>query len=207
MELTSTPLAELLSIFGASFMLIFLAEFGDKSQLVCMTLAAKHRPWPVLFGAVAAFSVLNLLAILFGAAVAAWIPAFWLALIVAGLFAFFGVQSLLFDDGDESEESLIRTSHSLFITALLMIFAAEFGDKTQLAVAGLASTYQGLLVWAGSTLALLATTALGISVGQRLLKRLPLKLIHQFSGVLFLLLALAALYQSLYLNQSYLALP
>ncbi len=69
-------MAELLSISGASFILIFLAEFGDKSQLVCMTLAAKHRPWPVLFGAVTAFAVLNLLAVLFGTIVSAWIPEF-----------------------------------------------------------------------------------------------------------------------------------
>ena len=55
MELSLPPLVQLLSISGASFALIFLAEFGDKSQLVCMTLAAKHRPWPVLLGAVIAF--------------------------------------------------------------------------------------------------------------------------------------------------------
>lgn len=197
MEPHFPPLAELLSISGASFILIFLAEFGDKSQLVCMTLAAKHRPWPVLLGAVIAFAVLNLLAVLFGTVVAAWIPEFWLALIVAGLFGFFGVQSLLFDDDDDDDDGTeVRSSHSLFITALLMIFVAEFGDKTQLAVAGLASTYHGLPVWLGSTLALLVTTALGVVAGQRLMKHLPLGLIHKFSGVLFLLLAALALYQA-----------
>jgi hypothetical protein len=54
--------------------LIALAEIGDKSQLVCMTLAARHRGLPVVIGAIAAFAVLNLLAVLFGAAVAAWLP-------------------------------------------------------------------------------------------------------------------------------------
>jgi Ca2+/H+ antiporter, TMEM165/GDT1 family len=196
MEYPIPPLAELLSISGASFVLIFLAEFGDKSQLVCMTLAARHRPWPVLLGAVLAFAILNLLAVLFGTVVAAWIPQFWLALMVAGLFGFFGVQSLLFTDDEEDGEVSVRSSHGLFITALLMIFVAEFGDKTQLAVAGLASTYHGLPVWLGSTLALLVTSALGVVAGQRLLKRLPLKMIHKFSGLLFLLLAILALYQA-----------
>ncbi len=197
MDPQSLSLTELLSISSTSFILIFLAEFGDKSQLVCMTLAAKHRPWPVLLGASAAFILLNLLAVVFGAAVASWIPDFWLALIVAGLFGFFGIQSLLNKDESLDEDATqARASHSLFVTSFLMIFAAEFGDKTQLAVAGLASTYQGLPVWIGATIALLATTALGIIVGQRLLKRLPLRLIHKFSGVLFLLLALAALYHA-----------
>jgi|TARA_R110000822_G_scaffold59736_20_gene149015 putative Ca2+/H+ antiporter (TMEM165/GDT1 family) len=199
MELKIPHMAELLSISGASFILIFLAEFGDKSQLVCMTLAAKHRPWPVLFGAVTAFAVLNLLAVLFGTIVSAWIPEFWLALAVAGLFGFFGIQSLLFEDVEEDEAGTrVRSSHGLFVTALLMIFVAEFGDKTQLAVAGLASTYHGLPVWLGSTLALIATTVLGVVAGQRLLKYLPLGLIHKFSGVLFLLLATLALYQAFF---------
>jgi len=201
LEFQIPSVAELLSISGASFLLVFLAEFGDKSQLVCMTLAAKHRHWPVLLGAVAAFAILNLLAVLFGTVVASWIPGFWLALIVAGLFGFFGIQSLLMkDDEAEEENTEVRSSHSLFITALLMIFVAEFGDKTQLAVAGLASTYHGLPVWIGATLALLVTTALGVLAGQKLLKRLPLGLIHKFSGVLFLLLALVALYQAFAVN-------
>ncbi|MFT7300443.1 MAG: putative Ca2+/H+ antiporter (TMEM165/GDT1 family) [Porticoccus sp.] len=197
MELKIPHMAELLSISGASFILIFLAEFGDKSQLVCMTLAAKHRPWPVLLGAVTAFGVLNLLAVLFGTIVSTWIPEFWLALAVAGLFGFFGFQSLLFEDVEEDGAGMrVRSSHGLFVTALLMIFVAEFGDKTQLAVAGLASTYQGLPVWLGSTVALIATTVLGVVAGQRLLKHLPLGLVHKFSGVLFLLLATLALYQT-----------
>lgn len=197
MELLTPSLIEQLSISGISFVLVFLAEFGDKSQLVCMTLVAKHRPWPVLLGAVTAFAVLNLLAVVFGTVVASWVPEFWLALIVAGLFGFFGIQSLLINDDDlKEDDAKIRSSHSLFITALLMIFVAEFGDKTQLAVAGLASTYRGLPVWVGATLALLVTTALGVIVGQRLLKQFPLGLIHKFSGVLFLLLALVVLCQA-----------
>ena len=59
---------------GTAFLLVALAEIGDKSQLVCMTLAARHRGWPVVIGAVAAFAFLNALAVLFGAAVAAWLP-------------------------------------------------------------------------------------------------------------------------------------
>ena len=55
-------------------MIIGLAEIGDKSQLVCMTLAARQRPWPVLLGAAAAFAILNVLAVVFGASVAAWLP-------------------------------------------------------------------------------------------------------------------------------------
>ncbi|MFC2028270.1 TMEM165/GDT1 family protein, partial [Chloroflexota bacterium] len=64
----SGTFGESLATAGSSFGLIALAEIGDKSQLVCMTMAVRHRALPVLLGAIFAFSLLNLLAVLFGAA-------------------------------------------------------------------------------------------------------------------------------------------
>jgi putative Ca2+/H+ antiporter (TMEM165/GDT1 family) len=63
--------AESLSVSLSTLALIALAEIGDKSQLVCMTLAARHRHWPVILGATTAFLILNTLAVLFGAGIAA----------------------------------------------------------------------------------------------------------------------------------------
>ncbi len=188
------PLPQLITASGLSFLLIFLAEFGDKSQLVCMTLAARHRPWPVLLGAVAAFAILNLLAVVFGATVAHWLPPFWIAIVVALLFTLFGIQSLLSSEEDEEDE-VQRSLRSLFATAFLLIFVAEFGDKTQLAVAGLGAAQPPVAVWLGSTLALIMTSALGVVLGRTLLQRLPLVWLHRGSGVLFLLMAATAFYQ------------
>ncbi len=74
-----------------------------------------------------------------------------------------------------------------------MILVAEMGDKTQLAVAGLASHWSALSVWIGATLALALTSALGVTVGCQLLRILPLQRLHQISGVIFLVLAGIAL--------------
>ena len=63
METGTAALGSWLYSAGASFLLIALAEFGDKSQLVCMTLAARHRGMPIILGATAAFAILNLLAV------------------------------------------------------------------------------------------------------------------------------------------------
>jgi putative Ca2+/H+ antiporter (TMEM165/GDT1 family) len=73
-----------------------------------------------------------------------------------------------------------------------MIFLAEFGDKTQIAVAGVGSAADATATWVGATFALACTSLLGVFAGQRLLKRLPLHWIHRISGVFFLLLALLA---------------
>ena len=187
--MSAIALANWLSSAGATFLLIALAEFGDKSQLVCMTLAARHRGLPVVLGAVTAFAILNLLAVLFGAAVAAWLPDWLITLTVAVLFAAFGVSALRYQEGIEHEEVAEKPGHGIFATTFLMIFLAEFGDKTQIAVAGMGSTTDTAAVWLGATLALTFTSALAVIAGRKFLHRLPLAWIHRISGVFFLLLA------------------
>jgi len=177
---------------GTTFLLVGLAEFGDKSQLVCMTLAARNRGLPVLVGAIAAFAVLNLLAVLFGAAVAAWLPEWLVTAAVAVLFAVFGISALRYQEEDEDDDVEEAPGHGIVATTFLLIFLAEFGDKTQLAVAGLGSTGEPTAVWAGATAALAVTSALGVFAGRKLLNRLPLKWIHRVSGIFFLLLAVFA---------------
>lgn len=191
-ELSAVAPGAWLSSAGATFLLIALAEIGDKSQLVCMTLAARHRGLPVVLGAVAAFAILNLLAVLFGAAVAAWLPEWVVTLAVAVLFAWFGISALRFEEEDDDEEIAEKPGHGIFATTFLMIFLAEFGDKTQIAVAGLGSTADATATWVGATLALTTTSILGVFAGRRLLNRLPLHWIHRISGVFFLLLATLA---------------
>lgn len=173
---------------GTTFAVIAAAEIGDKSQLVCMTLAARHRHWPVFLGALSAFALLNALAVLFGAAVAQWVPKPWLALAVAALFLVFGLLALFARESDDGEVRE-RSRHGVFVTTFLMIFLAEFGDKTQLATAGLSAAAPSVPVWVGSTLALGLTSALGVVAGRTVLKRLPLILLHRVSGMLFLALA------------------
>lgn len=177
------------------FVLIATAEIGDKSQLVCMTLASKHKPWPVLFGASAAFALLNTLAVVFGAAIARWLPEFVVAVTVALLFALFGFHALRAGD-DDDEDVQEKSGHGIFFTTFLLITVAEFGDKTQLAVVALSSTSQPLAVWFGATLALTATSAFGVLAGRTILQKFPLAMLHRFSGVFFLALAAAAAYRA-----------
>lgn len=191
-ELGSAALASWLSSAGATFLLIALAEFGDKSQLVCMTLAARHRGLPVVLGAVSGFAVLNLLAVLFGAAVAAWLPEWVVTTAVAVLFAVFGISALRYKEEDDDEDIEEKPGHGVFATTFLLIFLAEFGDKTQIAVAGMSSTIDTAAVWTGATLALACTSLLGVLAGRKFLHRLPLAWIHRISGVFFLALAIYA---------------
>lgn len=187
--LTSGNLPELSATAATSFALIAAAEIGDKSQLVCMTLASRHRAMPILLGAVTAFAFLNTLAVVFGVAIASWLPEYIVAATVAFLFAAFGIHALHVKEEDDDEEVQEKSGHGIFFTTFLLITVAEFGDKTQLAVVALSSTAAPIAVWLGSTLALASTSALGILAGRTILQKIPLVLLHKISGVIFLALA------------------
>ncbi len=186
---------EIAAAAAASFALIATAEIGDKSQLVCMTLASKHKPLPVVLGAGAAFVLLNTLAVMFGAAIASWLPEYIVAATVALLFGIFGIHALRVT-GDDDEEVKEKSGHGIFFTTFLLITVAEFGDKTQLAVVALSSTSMPAAVWIGSTLALVTTSALGVLAGRTILQKFPLALLHRISGVIFLILAACAAYRA-----------
>lgn len=181
----------------STFFLIALAELGDKSQLVCIVLAARFANWPVWLGASAAFSLLNLLAVLFGAGVAAWMPERVMAGVVAVLFGGFGIQALLTREEHDAVAVQEKSGHGIFLTTLLLILVAEFGDKTQIAVAGLAGSMAPLPVWIGATGALVLVSALGVWAGRTLLRHLPLHWLHRVGGVIFLLFGLLAAWRAL----------
>ena len=180
-----------------TFALILAAEIGDKSQLVCIALASRHRAMPVWLGAISAFAFLNFLAAIFGAAIASWLPEYIVASIVTFLFAAFGIHSFFGEPEDEKDEVREDNAHGIFFRTFLLITLAEFGDKTQLAVVALSSsTTVPAAVWFGSTAALASTSALGILAGRTVLQKIPLELLHKISGTIFLTLSVFAGYRA-----------
>ncbi len=181
---------------SSSFLLIFAAEIGDKSQLVCMALAARYRASPVMLGSILAFLLLNSLAVTFGVAIANWLPEVFISAAVVILFAVFGVHALRIEEDLNNEKVVIRSNGSILLGTFLLITIAEFGDKTQLAVVALSSTSLPIAVWLGSTFALIATSALGVWAGRTILQRIPITLLHRISGIIFILLAIFASYKT-----------
>ena len=178
----------MLSISLSAYALVLLAEIGDKSQLVCMMLASRHRALPVIIGSCSAFILLNIIAVTVGASLAEIIPTETLAILVALMFTAFGVSALF--SREEQEKSLIEKSgHSIVVTSFLMIFAAEFGDKTQLAIAGMAASSPPLAIYIGATTALITTSILGVLGGRWLTQKITPNLLHKLGGILFLAFA------------------
>jgi putative Ca2+/H+ antiporter (TMEM165/GDT1 family) len=181
-----------------SYLLIFAAEIGDKSQLVCMALAVRYRAVPVALGAITAFLLLNTLAVVFGAAIASWTPQLVISMVVSLMFLVFGIQALRTVDEEvlDDEDVKVKSQHHIFFSTVVLIILAELGDKTQLAVVALSTQGLPLSVWIGSSLALATTSLMAVWAGRTILQRIPIVLLHRFSGILFILLSFVAAYSA-----------
>ena len=181
--------------FLVSTAIVALAEMGDKTQLLALVLAARFRtPWPIVLGILVATLVNHGLA----GALGAWLTQAagpdimrW----VLGLsFIAMAVWMLIPDKLDDEGE----TEHSrwgVFGTTVVAFFLAEMGDKTQIATVALAAKYQAY-VWvvAGTTLGMMLANAPVVWLGDKLVKRGPIRLVHVISAVIFLVLGVLALF-------------
>lgn len=192
-----------------SYFLILAAEIGDKSQLVCMALAVRYRAAPVLAGSILAFLFLNSIAVIFGSAIAGWVPELVIAIAVSALFLGFGLHALFASADDEDisgkgtsgkdisdDDIQIKSQRHILLSTFALITLAELGDKTQLAVVALSSQGNPTSVWFGSTLALVTTSVMAVWAGRTLLQRIPIVLLHRISGALFIALSALAAYSA-----------
>lgn len=169
-----------------SFGVIFVAELGDKSQLMALTFAARYKAIHVLAGIAAASALLFGASVLIGRLVAVSLPTRAIN-VVAGfvflVFAAWTVRGLWVEAEEETPEG--PTSRFPIVTVGLAIFLAELGDKTMLATVTLATTEDWLGTWVGSTLGMVAADAIAIVVGRQLGARLPERAIKVGASALF----------------------
>lgn len=160
--------------FLLSFGVIFVAELGDKSQLMALAFAARYRAVAILIGITIATALVHAMSVIIGAVVGAALPTRALSIVAGLAFFVFAAWSLRGDTlGEDEARRARRTDRSAIVAASVAFFLAELGDKTMLATITLA-TSEGLLgVWAGSTLGMIAADALAILVGNQMGARLP----------------------------------
>jgi Ca2+/H+ antiporter, TMEM165/GDT1 family len=179
--------------FLLSTAVIFVAELGDKSQLMAMTFAARYRARDVLIGITVATAIVHLASVGIGY----WIgDAFadqqhWVSIAAGVLFLGFAAWTLRGDELTENEATKARASQGAAILAVgVAFFLAELGDKTMLATITLATQEGWLGTWIGSTLGMVLADALAIGVGALLGKQLPEQVIKWGAAALFALFGL-----------------
>ena len=184
--------------FLLSFGVIFVAELGDKSQLMALAFATRYPAIPVLIGITLATALVHAVSVVIGAMLGAAIPTTAITVAAAVAFVAFGIWTLRGDELTEGdEERAAKPARNVILAVGGAFFLAELGDKTMLATITLA-TSEGLFgTWLGSTLGMVAADALAIIVGQQLGARLPERAVRIGASVLFFGFAAALLYEAL----------
>jgi len=169
-----------------SFAVIFVAELGDKSQLMAMTFALRHRWWVVLSGILFATTAVHLVSVAVGHYLGVAIPATAISIVGGIAFLIFGAWTLRGDSLDDDEQSKAgRVARSAFLAVSSAFFLAELGDKTMLATITLATDNNWAGVWIGSTVGMVAADALAIVIGAVLGRHLPDNAIRYGAAALF----------------------
>jgi len=173
---------------------VAVAEIGDKTQLLALVLAARYRkPWPICAGILLATLVNHALAGEAGVLVTQWLSPATLRWLIGLSFLAVAVWALFPDKIDEGEAAA-KTHRGVFVASAVGFFLAEMGDRTQIATAVLAASYQPLWqVVAGTTLGMLAANVPVVFLGARFAHRLPLKATRIAACLLFAVLGIAVL--------------
>jgi putative Ca2+/H+ antiporter (TMEM165/GDT1 family) len=174
--------------------IVALAEMGDKTQLLSLVLAARFRkPWPIVLGILVATLANHGLAGAAGAWVTTLLGPQLLRWVLGGSFIAMALWMLIPDKLDE-DDAPKAPRLGVFGTTVLAFFLAEMGDKTQIATVMLAAQYQAwLAVVAGTTLGMMLANAPVVWFGERVTRRVPIRVVHLVSAAIFAAIGAAVL--------------
>lgn len=185
--------------FVLSFGVIFLAELGDKSQLMALAFATRFPAVPVLIAISIATAIVHLGSVALGATVALALPTNVIAIVAGLAFLVFAGWTLRGDelDEDDAAKAARDARRSVIVTVGTAFFLAELGDKTMLATITLATDHSALGTWLGSTAGMVAADAIAIGVGKVLGTRLPERAIRIGAAVAFVAFGLILIWEGI----------
>lgn len=166
----------------------FVAEMGDKTQLMLVAMTSKYKIRDIIAGTAAAILVLNAIAVLAGGLVGELIPTWLIKLIAGAAFLYFAATSLGGDDDDEEEAEGKGKFAFAPLAVFSTFFVAELGDKTQLTAIAFGANEGlevALIVWLACSIGLFAADILGMLVGYLLKSKTPDGLLNTIAFVIF----------------------
>lgn len=184
-------------LFLKVFFTEFIAEMGDKTQLMLIALTSKYKLRDIILGTAAAILVLNGLAVLAGGLVSEFIPDWLIKTIAALAFLYFAASTIAGEEEEGSGKSKIKFAP---LAVFCTFFIAELGDKTQLTAITFGANEgmsAALVVWIGCSLGLFAADILGMLVGYLLKSKTPDGLLNTLAFAIFSIFGVFTLYQGL----------
>jgi putative Ca2+/H+ antiporter (TMEM165/GDT1 family) len=176
----------------AALVVVFLAELGDKTQLVALTLAGRYPAVKVLTVLGAAIVLLQTLSVTAGALISRAVPDRAIATGAGLLFVGFAVWAWRTADETDDDEPAGAGQAGL-VSVAVAFFLAELGDKTMLTTAGLAADRGAVPVWIGSLAAMLAATALAVIAGKALMRRVAPRTLRRVGAGAFAVVGIITL--------------
>ena len=186
-------------LFLKVFFTEFIAEMGDKTQLMLIALTSKYKLRDIIAGTAVAILVLNGLAVLAGGLVSKFIPDWLIKMIAAFAFLYFAASTIAGDEEEEEEGSRSKIQFAP-LAVFCTFFVAELGDKTQLTAITFGANEgmsAALVVWIGCSLGLFAADILGMLVGYLLKSKTPDGLLNTLAFAIFSIFGVFTLYQGL----------
>ena len=174
-----------LAAVATAFLLIVPIELPDKTFIATLILTTKYRPLAVWLGVICAFFVQCVVAVAFGRLIGLApeeiVKWFVVALFLIGAAILFR-SARRSDDGDgeaDAAPNTVRSGFRAVAASFLVLFAAEWGDLSQLLTAGLvAKGNNPYATFVGSWLGLILVSGLAVLLGRWLLKKVRLEMVR-----------------------------
>ncbi|MFP4186018.1 MAG: TMEM165/GDT1 family protein [Thermoplasmata archaeon] len=182
-----------------TFLTVFVAEIGDKSQFMTISLASKYDSKNVFAGIFSGIAIITLLAVGLGTLLFEYIPILYVKIIASLIFIIFGLYTLFFED--EVKVDIDEKNNGVLWTSFLFSVLAELGDKTQLAVIALTARYASpIAVLVGALIGMGTIIGIGVILGSKLENIVRSKKINLIAGGLFVVLGTAFLFEAIFLG-------
>jgi putative Ca2+/H+ antiporter (TMEM165/GDT1 family) len=189
---------DIITAIASAFGVVFLAELGDKTQLIALGFGARYQLRTVVAGLLVGFAVAGALAAAVGGMLGATLPERPLAFAAGVLFLYFAAKTWRDSDRDGDDDDMHAIAvRSVIASIALTIAAGELGDKTQLTTAALAAQSNPVAVWVGATAGEVCAASLGAIVGSRIGTRINPTLLRFASALLFTVFGLALIIRAL----------
>ena len=188
-----------MSDYLQAFALIFIAEMGDKTQIMAMAFATQYKVKQILIGVAIGAFLNHGLAILLGSMLTKFIPIEALQLVAGVLFVAFGLLSLSITEDDADEVS--NKKMGAVITVALAFFLGELGDKTQLTALTLSTqASMPFLTLMGTVTGMVVVSSFGIFIGAKLGDKIPEHFIRMGAFAIFMAFGLGKIFTSTYVR-------
>lgn len=196
----------LIYTFFISFIIVFISELGDKTQLLVISFSSKSKTKIILIGVAIGTFFSHGLAILFGSKIGSinneifhlYLKVFtYISFLLIGIIGFIPKKEI--NDRNEKKSNLLKNLSSsinyIFIIAISIVIG-ELGDKTFLASLGLGFQYPSykISLVLGSICGMVSSNFLAISFGKFLGNRFNKNLIENLSNIIFIVFGIIGLF-------------